>query len=130
MIFQKEIRFKRKWFFKKKKFDLKLINYSSQPRLATFTTFQAQNDETDPRDLIKSYLKKDDFLEAFNLAGNLINNEVKDKGTIFRLFFTFLKWKFIQFSIKKFQKKTKQIQKKNSKQIQKKIQNKFKQNYK
>ena len=51
-----------------------------QPRLATFTSFQGQNDGTDLRELIKTQLAKKDYLEAFNLAGNVINSEAKSKG--------------------------------------------------
>ena len=59
-----------------------------QPRLGTFTTLQNKNEDTDLRQLIKTHLNRKDYLEAFNLAGNLINSQMKPKGLVLEIFFS------------------------------------------
>jgi len=54
-----------------------------QPRLGTFTTLQNKNEETDLRQLIKTHLNRKDYLEAFNLAGNVINSQMKPKDPFY-----------------------------------------------
>jgi len=48
-----------------------------QPRLATFTSLQG-NLETDPKEQLRDLIRKSYFVEAFNLAGSIINHQIKD----------------------------------------------------
>ena len=52
-----------------------------QPRLATFTSLQG-NLETDPKEQLRDLIRKSYFIEAFNLAGSIINHQIKDPGNI------------------------------------------------
>ena len=53
-----------------------------QPRLATFTSLQG-NLETDPKEQLRDLIRKSYFVEAFNLAGSIINHQIKDPGEYF-----------------------------------------------
>ena len=53
-----------------------------QPRLATFTSLQG-NLETDPKEQLRDLIRKSYFVEAFNLAGSIINHQIKDPGKYF-----------------------------------------------
>ena len=61
-----------------------------QPRLATFTSLQG-NLETDPKEQLRDLIRKSYFIEAFNLAGSIINHQIKDPGNVQNqyLFFRF-----------------------------------------
>ena len=52
-----------------------------QPRLATFTSLQG-NLETDPKEQLRDLIRKSYFIEAFNLAGSIINHQINDPGNI------------------------------------------------